>query len=133
MDARGMMQEPIDHMVGMMKTDALTPFDYPRLLMAHYRLQRNGNQALKDVRSMMRLCNELCESGACMAKLYEQVAQIRDGYLLILERVNNVPLLRFLKRTIKDSVAEWDDLAEDCLIASDSEFRLLVHRIAEAV
>ncbi|MBT3185682.1 MAG: hypothetical protein HN342_14280 [Nitrospina sp.] len=104
---------------------------YPSVFLAH----RCSTRALKKTRNMMGLCGVFCENGRCMATAYENAKKARDGFLRIVTKVEKIPYRsKALAVTIvKYNLTEWDDLAEDCLIASDPEIRALASSIAATV
>lgn len=95
--------------------------------------RRQSRKTLEIIRAALELCNMNCNRPSCLEAIYEDVRIVRDNYIRMLDTVSETPVLSYLKSWIEDSLDDWDDLAEDCVIASDDEFRGLVMQIAEKV
>ena len=80
----------------------------------------------------MTLCDTICSHGNCMKVLYNDVSDVRNSYLKMLGLYKqNFPFARFFINSTQKNLDVWDDLAEDCLIASDLEIRGLINQIAD--
>lgn len=112
----------------------LSVVSYPSLLWSLYSMNRLSRSCLQTVREKMSWCSEYCETGACLARIYQDVSLIRNNYLRIMQDlVPRLPLPSLLKKRLADSLDDWDDLAEDCYIGMDKEVRSLLSEIANAV
>ena len=91
--------------------------------------------SIKKHRGLMHLCNTMCENGKCMGSLYKSVKKTRDRYMQVIPMLEKIPYRtkNLILKMYRHSLNEWDNLAEDCLLASDPEIRSLVGRIAAAV
>jgi hypothetical protein len=93
---------------------------------------RISAKAIKKIRDMASTCNEVCESGKCMEALYESVKRTRDLSVELVQTLEKTDYIwkRIILRMWRNSLDEWDNLAEDCLLASDYEIRDLIGKIA---
>jgi len=91
--------------------------------------------AIKKHREFMGLCNTMCEDGKCMDSLYKSVKKTRDMYMQVIPILEEIPyrMKTLVLEMYRHSLDEWDNLAEDCLLASDPEIRSLVGKIAAAI
>ncbi|MCP4344721.1 MAG: hypothetical protein GY795_04245 [Desulfobacterales bacterium] len=63
---------------------------------------------------------------------YDFFKKIRDKYISISDRISDSKLLSFcFMDRIENMLDEWDELVEDCYIASDNEIKGLFEQIAE--
>lgn len=92
--------------------------------------ERMSSKALDILRSNVVICGEACDSGKCLASVYKTASSIRNNYTHIVANMEPLPIPRFVKRRVAASLAEWDDLAEDCAIGSDPEIRTALFDIA---
>lgn len=92
--------------------------------------ERLSRKALDALRSNIVACTAACDSGKCLAGFYKTASTVRDNYLSIVANMEPLPIPRFVKRRVAESLAEWDDLAEDCAIGGDPEIRAALNDIA---
>lgn len=87
---------------------------------------------IRRIRETLSSCETSCDNAACLAMFYETASKIRDNYLNLYKSVEGkrIPSF-FLGRLTEKSLDDWDDLAVDCKIGGDDEFRRLVMQIAE--
>lgn len=93
-----------------------------------------ASTSIKKHRELMGLCNTMCEDGKCMDSLYKSVKKTRDMYMQVIPMLEEIPyrMKNLVLEMYRHSLNEWDDLAEDCLLSSDTEIRSLVNSIAAA-
>jgi len=94
------------------------------------RMERGSRLTLAKVRSAMALCAELCHEGACLGRLLEHAALIRDLHAEIYGRMAAFPLGFLFRKRVELSLHEWDNLVEDCAVASDPEIREMLIELA---
>ena len=67
-----------------------------------------------------------------MKEVYETAKSVRDAFADLLMLFDSSPVKHTLSNAILlKAVEDWDDLAEDCLIASDPDIRASINRIAD--
>ena len=101
-----------------------------------YRVLKHTSQSrgqIEFMRSSFDMCAEACDSAKCTAGYYPRVSTVRDNFIKLLDIVSETPALRILKPYVREHVSLWDDLAEDCMISGDDEFRSLINKIAANV
>jgi len=87
---------------------------------------------IRQIRHSLNSCKLSCNNTECLNLFYKMAKEIRDNYLNIYNRINQTKFHSFLlKRIIEKSLSDWDELAVDCLVGSDDEFRNLIFQIAE--
>jgi hypothetical protein len=96
-------------------------------------MEHRGNKAISLARAMFEACAHACETAPCVKGIHETARTVRDNYLLLAKMVPRLPVLSLLKGRVSRSLDEWDNLVEDCAIASDREFRNLIPDIAGRV
>lgn len=82
------------------------------------------------LRAAHSACTQACSDGKCGSIIYDNVRNIRNRMMILLDKVTAVHLPSFVKQHVSDTVAEWDDFAEDCTINGDIEFRESIAAIA---
>ena len=104
---------------------------YPNVFLSH----RSSSRYLRKLRKLMKLCGTFCKEGKCMVEAYEHTKKTRDEYLQLISKLERLPFRSVSPASaiLRYDLAKWDDLVEDCLIASDPELRSLVSSIATAV
>ena len=95
--------------------------------------ERLSRKALDVMRTSLAICGQACESGVCMHEAYKRVKKIRDQYQLISCVMTDQSFPIFLRRQVNTSLAEWDDLAEDCLVGGDTDIRKALNDIATRI
>jgi len=87
---------------------------------------------IRQIRKILNSCKMNCEHTDCLHIFYKSAKDIRDNYLNIYKRLEQTKLQSFfLKRITEKSLNDWDELAVDCRVGSDGEFRGLILQIAE--
>ncbi len=96
------------------------------------RNERKSREAIKATRLAVSFCAHACESGACLAEVQRVSGPIRDNYLKIASAMRGLPWpwSGYLGRRVENALAEWDELTEDCAIASGPEIRQVLGEIA---
>lgn len=112
----------------------LSIFWAPKIIVSMLKIKKKARK----LRDIMLICEEKCDSfPRCFNKDYYPFSKmVRDEHIKLLDSINaSNPL--FLRKTfayfVEDSLIEWDELTEDCLIGADNEIRNLVESIAERV
>ena len=105
----------------------------PMIILTAFRLNRMNRIALHHFRAVMSICGDICERAECVGKIYALVKTVRDRYSEWADVALRLPCLFFFRKQTEYILSEWDNLAEDCAIASDPGFRQLVFRIAEKI
>ncbi len=99
--------------------------------------------ALYEIHKACRMSHRLVEnirsavssySSDHIRECYDSIKEIRDKYISISDRISDSKLLSFcFMDRVENMLDEWDELAEDCYIASDNEIKELIEKIAEHV
>jgi len=106
-------------------------FKLPFLILRSARLEKKEITA---VREMFAICAANCESGTCAANMYKPISETRDKLIMISGELAKLPYpFSLYRRPLENSLHEWDDLAEDCLVASDKDIRSAINAIASLV
>lgn len=96
-----------------------------------YRKGRSAKpKAITAMRSAFALCSATCADGGCLTSVSEQAKSIGDNFIVIADTVDTMLVPGFVKRHIRETLNDWDDLAEDCVIGGDPEIRKGLHEIA---
>jgi hypothetical protein len=99
----------------------------------HIWLIWKSRRLIKIMRMIMSICSELCENAACLEKFYPMIQTLRDNFVKMHTTSLKYKTLAPLRWSLKKTVDEWDDLAEDCAISLDPEIRRLMFKIADAL
>lgn len=105
----------------------------PMIILTAFRLNRMSYRALHHFRAVMSICGDVCERAECVGKMYALVKAVRDKYSEWADVALQLPCLWFVRKQTEFILSEWDNLAEDCAIASDPEFRRLIFKIADKI
>lgn len=95
---------------------------------------RSTRNIIKEMRSLMFECGKESDGDKYLTSIYENAKKLRNEYIKIVsaiessKRIWKWPLLQMCRHGLD----ELDDLAEDCLLASDPEIRSLINEIAVA-
>lgn len=108
---------------------SIIPQSIFRLVMHHFQ----SRKTLKIVREATAICAEACDHADCLKGIYKNVSLIRDNYLKIFNLASRLPIISILRPWIEADLENWEDLAEDCQIGSDKDFRRLVCQVAEKI
>ena len=106
------------------------------LLTVYFRLPRMlFKQAafLKKAKAVSGQCCKTCETASCVGNIASSVSYVRDGLAFIANNAAQIRALAPFRPFLRSAVAEWDDFAEDCAIASDLEIRDMICKIADAM
>lgn len=76
------------------------------------------------------MCQSSCAMGSCLASYAPEIKKIRDNHIQIAATLQHLPLAFLFRNMVTESLAEWDDLAEDCAIGGDSDIRKAIAKIA---
>ncbi len=93
--------------------------------------QRQSRKTLEIIRAAIDLCVTDCKQAPCLTNIYGDVKLVRDSYIKLLDIISQFPVFSILRHHVEDTLSEWDDLVEDCVIGSDDEFRDLIRQISE--
>lgn len=93
--------------------------------------ERASKKMIAVVRAAMTMCQHSCVGGNCLAGYAPEITSIRDNYLGIAEQLERLPFAFMFRKQVAESLAEWDDLAEDCAIGGDAEIRQALSEIAD--
>jgi hypothetical protein len=94
------------------------------------RFSRESRRTMDILRTAHAACADSCPECSCVESIYNNVRTVRDKVISTAKDIYALPLPSFMKRQLADSVAEWDDLAEDCAIVSDPDIRTSIAAIA---
>jgi len=87
-------------------------------------------KVISDARAHWEKC-DLTRSGECNESMYSMASRVRSMLMSLHGQLQREPrLFSHFIRKIDDSIADWDDLAEDCHASSDKDIRDSIHRIA---
>ncbi len=90
---------------------------------------RMSRQLVENIRSAITY-----DESDHIGEYYDYFKKIRDKYISISDRISGSKLLSFcFMNRIENMLDEWDELVEDCYIASDNEIKELFEQIAENV
>lgn len=73
-------------------------------------------------------CDRTC-TGCAMA-IYDWAGKTREKLSILQGKLKAAQGPSFFIRAIGNSLVDWDDLVEDCLISADDDIRESIHRIA---
>ena len=113
-------------------------FILPINLVMAFRDYQATQNIIKKIRTILNECSNICHDtsaeAACLNIFTDLAVRIRDNYSVLIEIVSRHKLTSlFLSGITEKSLADWDDLVEDCTIGNDSEIRNLLYKISEAV
>lgn len=95
-----------------------------------YRFIRYSRESIAAYRQSHADCAGACTECGCRSELYDSVLLIRGLSISLVSDISSFPIPLFVKKQLKDALAEWDDFAEDCTMAGDMEFRSTIAEIA---
>jgi hypothetical protein len=112
-------------------------FGLPGIVFAVIKQNLESQKVLRRIREAFDRCRLDCtgkdNEAACMKMLTDLAVETRDRYAGIEENASYIPVIRtILKKTIRNTLIDWDDLVEDLTIGSDPEIRDLLSKIAQA-
>ena len=81
----------------------------------------------------MNFCTQACPSVDCVTSVTTKVHQINSVMGLMLKKLEAKKVFGPLIPQFEKMFTEWDELAEDCAIATDPEIRDLLSRVADAI
>lgn len=105
----------------------------PRLLWRVAVMRRRHVVALRRVRGVFEVCDQACPDPVCLAKAHDMAAQALAGLRAMLPLLPPALWARPIRRVTEDLIVDWEDLSEDCAIASDAEIRDLLRQFSEAL
>ena len=98
-----------------------------------FRLLNITNKFVRDIRQTILNCQEGCDDPKCLDGLYENVKYTRDSLIELKNKISSSKLSSLvLGKMTENALEEWDELAVDCKVASDVEFRNLIMNIAKS-
>ena len=103
-------------------------------IMAYFQLARNvreGRSIIFACRQALAMCQNSCAMGSCLASYAPEIKEIRDNHIQIADTLQRLPLSFLFRKMVAESLAEWDDLADDCAIGGDSDIRKAIAEIAD--
>ena len=93
---------------------------------------RTSKRWLQNIRARLQICIDTESCQQCLTDIYQYVGTIRDNYMSIVNASGKLPLAGIIYRSAYKTMLMWDDLAEECLVASDAAIRDLARNIAAA-
>ncbi|CAN2039012.1 conserved hypothetical protein [Candidatus Magnetomoraceae bacterium gMMP-15] len=103
----------------------------PGLLFRFFQHRMQSHKTLFAIRTALEFCNTSCKDASCLDNIYEDAKAIRDKYYEIFKQTSGQSIFFLFNMMIKDTLSDWDDLVEDCVIGSDKEIRSMISDIAE--
>jgi len=95
------------------------------ILMHHIK----SRSARVKLRHLLEQCRIDCATN-CFPNTYKSLVEIRDNHLKLLSLAGKARPWAWMLPWMESEASRWDDLAEECFIASDQEIKSLVSRIA---
>lgn len=101
-----------------------------RLLFLYFIVQNINKR--KAIKKKLGSCDTLCAEATCLPDICEASGEVVAHYQQLIGMLPKTSLgkFRFVRFMLNSEINEWQELAEDCALAADSEFRGLVHTVA---
>ena len=97
----------------------------PIALYEFHKICKMSNHLIETIRSAIAFDSDHLQN------YYDFLRKIRDRHIHMAEQISDSKLLSFcFKNGIEDMLDEWDELVEECHIASDGEIKELFEQIA---
>ena len=89
-------------------------------------IRKKFKEAIKD-------CSGQCsDPDKCSEFFCNTAIEIRDNLLTLFDLSKDTNILIPFRYTLEKAATDWDDFAEDCIIASDPDINKMLDKIADA-
>jgi len=105
----------------------------PALTLALWRLRRQHAASIAKLRAMFLACDKECADPVCLSKVHDLAATVLSGLYAMPPLIPKPFWAAPIRRLTESMIIEWEDLSEDCAIASDPDIRALLNQVSEAL
>lgn len=92
----------------------------------------SGIFLLRNVRRTFEKCDNSCPTVDCVD--IDKVTSVRDRLITLSDAITQLVVVDFFTgKLVRRILTDWDDLVEDMTVATDSEFRDLISKVAKEI